>query len=105
MRAAFGAEEERRAGREMKPIMGFFKHLFYSRSKCAPSFNPMDGILLCLSPPVLQAVLQEACVQKDRDCSEPPFLSLLGFGAIQLPAALRSIFRAVVWGRRKDLSF
>lgn len=83
---------------------GFFKHLFYSRFKCMPSFNPVDGILLCPSRLVLQTVLQEACVwEKDRGCSEPTFFSLLGFGATQLPSSLKSIFRAVVSGRRKDL--
>lgn len=72
-----------------------------------PSFNPVDGILLCPSPPALQTVLQEACVwEQDRGCSEPPSFSLLGFGATWLSgAAPRSIFRAVVSGRRKDLPF
>lgn len=85
---------------------GFFKHLFYSRSKCMPSFNPVDGILLCLSPLALQTALQEAWIwRKNRGCSGPPFFSLLSFGATRLPGALKSIFRAVVSGRRKDLPF
>lgn len=107
MRAAFGTEEKPRAGREMKPIMGFLSICFILALNALPSFNPVDGILLCPSPPALQAILQEAGVwEQERGCSELPLSSLLGFGATWLPgAALRSIFRAVVSGRRKDLPF
>lgn len=33
---------------------GFFKHLFYSPSKWAPSLNPADAVLLCAGPPTLE---------------------------------------------------
>lgn len=104
MRAAFGAEEKLRAGREMKPIMGFLSICFIlALNACPPLTLWME--FYCVQ--VRRHCRQEACVwEQERGCSEPPFFSLLGFGATRLPGtALRSIFRAVVSGRRKDLPF
>lgn len=40
MRAAFGAEEKLRAGREMKPIMGFLSICFILALNARPPLTP-----------------------------------------------------------------